>query len=235
MITRFEKHEPLGDGDREALAALPQNVRTLVSGSYIVRDGDHPETCSLLVSGFACRHKTTGEGARQIISIHMRGDFVDLQNIFFDVSDHSVQALSAVELVSVPRSAVRALAMSRPAIARAMWIETLIDASIFREWIVNVGRRDSRTRLAHLLCEFFVRLKMAGLAENRTFSLPLTQEQLADAVGLTPVHVNRVLRAFDEEGLIERDRRSITIVDWDRMREVGDFHERYLHGNAASF
>jgi CRP-like cAMP-binding protein len=121
------------------------------------------------------------------------------------------------------------LALSRPGIARALWIDSLIDASIFREWVVNVGRRDSRARVAHILCEFSLRLEAAGLANNHHYELPMTQEQLADAVGLTSVHVNRVLKQLGEEGLIRRDRRSITIEDWERMRAAGDFNERYLH------
>jgi CRP-like cAMP-binding protein len=110
----------------------------------------------------------------------------------------------------------------------------LIDASIFREWVVNVGRRDSRARVAHLLCEFSLRLEAAGLARNHRYELPMTQEQLADAVGLTAVHVNRVLKQLGEDGLITRDRRTITIEDWQRLRDVGDFNERYLHHDALA-
>jgi CRP-like cAMP-binding protein len=113
-----------------------------------------------------------------------------------------------------------------------LWIDTLIDASIFREWVVNVGRRNSRARVAHLLCEFSLRMEAAGLASNHHYELPMTQEQLADAVGLTSVHVNRVLKQLGEEGLISRDRRSIVIEDWKRLRETGDFNERYLHHDA---
>ena len=118
------------------------------------------------------------------------------------------------------------------AVGRALWIDTLIDSSIFREWVVNVGRRDSRARVAHIWCEFSLRLEAAGLAKDHVYELPMTQEQLADAVGLTSVHVNRVLRQLRDDGLIDRDRRTIRIVDWKRMREVGDFNERYLHHDA---
>ena len=229
MIRRLARLAPLAHEDREALLALPFHVRTCPPGHYLVRDGDKPDSCCLLLGGFAYRHKITGEGARQIISIHMASEFVDLQNIFLDLSDHSVQCLTEAEVAFIPRAAIREIALSSPAIGRALWIETLIDASIFREWVVNVGRRDSRSRVAHLLCEFSLRLAAAGLASGHCYELPMTQEQIADTVGLTPVHVNRVLRQLGEEGLIERDRRSIRIVDWRRMREAGDFNERYLH------
>ena len=143
-------------------------------------------------------------------------------------ADHSVQTLTQVEVAVLPQQALRDLAFSRPAIARALWIDTLVDASIFREWVVNVGRRDSRARVAHLLCEFSLRLERAGLAHNHCYDLPMTQEQLADAVGLTSVHVNRVLRQLAEEQLIVRERRSVRIRDWQQMRAAGDFNERYL-------
>ncbi|HEX2764146.1 MAG TPA: Crp/Fnr family transcriptional regulator [Allosphingosinicella sp.] len=130
---------------------------------------------------------------------------------------------------------LQSLALARPGVARALWIDTLIDSSIFREWVVNVGRRDTRARIAHLLCEFALRLQAVGIGDGRRYELPMTQEQLADAVGLTSVHVNRVLRQLGEEGLISRDRRTLVLEDWQRLRQVGDFNERYLHhdlGNA---
>ena len=232
MVQRLERRSPLTREDREALLGLSHNVRKLAASAHIVRDGDAPDFCTLLLSGFAYRYKLTGEGGRQIISLHCAGEFLDLQNSFLGLADHSVQMLTEGELALMPIGVLQELALTRPAIGRALWIDTLIDASIFREWVVNVGRRDSRARVAHLLCEFSLRLEAAGLASNHQYELPMTQEQLADAVGLTSVHVNRVLKQLGEEGLIERDRRSIVIVDWKRMREAGDFNERYLHHDA---
>ena len=122
-----------------------------------------------------------------------------------------------------------ALAADRSAIRKVMWVETLLDASIFREWVVNVGRRDSRTRVAHLLCEMFLRLKNIGAEHRGMLDFPLTQEQLADATGLTPVHTNRTLQLLRKDGLIQFSGRSLTVLDWDRLREVADFDELYLH------
>jgi CRP-like cAMP-binding protein len=232
MARRLERRSPLDPADRAALLALPHTLRKLPANAHIVRDGDAPEYCSLLLSGFAYRYKLTGEGGRQIISIHVAGEFLDLQNSFLGVADHSVQMLTEGELAFIPPGVLEELVLTRPALGRALWIDSLIDASIFREWVVNVGRRDSRARVAHLLCEFSLRLEAAGLASNHCYELPMTQEQLADAVGLTSVHVNRVLKQLGEEGLITRDRRSIVIEDWKRIREVGDFNERYLHHDA---
>jgi CRP-like cAMP-binding protein len=234
MVRRLERRSPLGQADREALLSLPHTLRKLAAGAHVVRDGEPAELCCLLLSGFAYRYKITGEGGRQIISFHVAAEFLDLQNSFLGIADHSVQMLTDAEIALIPSGTLQKLALTRPALARALWIDTLIDASIFREWVVNVGRRDSRARVAHLLCEFSLRLEAAGLASNHHYQLPMTQEQLADAVGLTSVHVNRVLKQLAEEGLIKRDRRSITIEDWERMRAAGDFNERYLHHDAMN-
>jgi CRP-like cAMP-binding protein len=232
MVRRIERRSPLSPADRQTLMSLPHTVRRLGANAHIIRDGDAPEFCALLLSGFAFRYKLTGEGARQIISLHIAAEFLDLQNSFLGVADNSVQTLTECEVALIPLPVIHDLALSNPAIGRALWIDTLIDASIFREWVVNVGRRDSRARVAHILCEFSLRLEAAGMAQNHRYELPMTQEQLADAVGLTSVHVNRVLRQLAEEGLIERNRRAITIADWGRLRDAGDFNERYLHHDA---
>jgi CRP-like cAMP-binding protein len=233
VIRRLESRAPLTDGDREAIRALPFAYRNLDPASYLVREGEPPEYCSMLLSGFAYRHKVTGSGERQILAVHMPGEFLDLQNSFLGVADHNVQALTRCEVALVPVPALEALASNFPRIGRAMWIDTLVDAAVFREWLVNVGRRDSTSRIAHLLCEYALRLHAAGLAEERRYELPMTQEQLADAVGLTPVHVNRVLKVLGRMTLIKRDKRAIEIVDWDGLRHVGDFNSRYLHFEAG--
>jgi CRP-like cAMP-binding protein len=130
----------------------------------------------------------------------------------------------------IPRDEIVRVASERPAIGKAMWMDTLVDASIFREWIANIGRRDARTRIAHLLCEFGLRLKHAGIGAETGYQLPMTQEQLGDATGLTSVHVNRTIKALEAEGLIDRvNPRSITIADWKKLAHAGDFDSAYLH------
>jgi len=145
------------------------------------------------------------------------------------MADHSVQSLNGSEAAIIPRRALLDLQDSSPTIRTAMWVETLIDSSIFREWVVNVGRRDSKARIAHLLCELAIRLENIGHGQGGTFEFPLTQEQLADCTGLTPVHTNRTLQALRKQGLIELTGRSLKILDWDGLREAGDFDELYLH------
>jgi CRP-like cAMP-binding protein len=229
LIRKLEGHSPLSDADREAILALPFRTASMEAGSYIVREGDRPQSCCVLLSGFAYRSKSAGESGRQICSIHVRGDFVDLQNSLIAVADHDVQTLTDAGMAFIPRQAILDLAAARPAVAQALWLDTLIDAAIFREWIANVGRRDARTRIAHLLCELAARQREAGLSVQLEFELPMTQHQLADATGLTPVHVNRVLQALGADGLISRDKRRVVVNDWERLCEAGDFDPTYLH------
>lgn len=229
LVRNLASHAPLDEGDCDALRDLPYTLRTFEPASYLVREGDPPLSCAVLISGFAYRQKLTGDGARQILSIHIPGEPLDFQNTYLREADHSVQMLSRGELAFIPCEALHELARARPAVAHAILIYSLIEASIVREWVLNVGRRNARARLAHVLCEFAIRLEAAGLADGGGCELPMTQEQLADAIGLTPVHVNRTLKTLESEGLISRDRRHVSFPDWNGLREAGDFNQRYLH------
>jgi CRP-like cAMP-binding protein len=229
LVQRLSLHAPLGVEDRAALLALPHNVRNLEPGQYVVREGDKPTHSCLVVSGFALRHKVVGNGGRQIVNVHLSGDMVDLQNSLLSTADHNVQALSKMTAAFIPREAILELAFSRPAVGKALWLETLIEGSISREWVANVGRRDAQTRVAHLLCEFAYRLDAVGLGPECNYELPMTQDQIADTVGLTPVHVNRTLKALDAAGLTKRSKRSVKITDLQRLADVGDFRSTYLH------
>ncbi len=229
LVRNLELRSPLPPEDRQAVLSLPYTLRTLEAATYTVREADAPEHCAVLVSGFAYRQKLTGNGSRQIVALHIPGDALDFQNLFLDVSDHSLQMLTRAEVAFVTMRDLQVLARDRPAVGHAILVKILVEASIFREWVLNVGRRDSRARLAHLLCELGVRLDAEGLAEDYGYELPMTQEQLADALGLTPVHVNRTLKVLEAEGLIVRSKRSVGFPDWKRLRLVGDFNQRYLH------
>jgi len=235
MVRKLGLWTELGAPDRDEIFSLPCQQRHLEAGQYLVWDGDTPQHSCLLISGFAFRHKSAGNGGRQIMSIHMKGDLIDLQNSLLGVADHNVQMLTAGEVALIPVQAVRDLAFRRPTIGMAMWYETLVEGSIFREWVLNIGRRDARTRIAHLLCEFALRLEVAELGQAASYELPITQEQLADAVALTPVHVNRTLKRLADDGLISRTKRIITIVDWKELVKVADFQPRDLHLDRQNF
>jgi CRP-like cAMP-binding protein len=234
MLRKLRLWAKLDAADEQALLDLPCEVATIGKQRTLIHERDVVSHCWLLLSGFCARYKIVGDGGRQIISIHMLGDMVDLQNALLGVADHGVQALTDCEMAKIPIDAIRNLTDSRPKIKDALWYDTLVDGSIFREWVANVGRRDSKTRLAHLLCEFALKLDAIGLGEKLNYELPMTQEQLADATGLTSVHVNRMLQALVGEGLIERvTSRSVTIGDWQRLAAAGDFDRSYLHLDAG--
>jgi CRP-like cAMP-binding protein len=229
LVRRWSSYTELSDEDRNAIQRLPFAERIAPRESYLVREGEPTTSCMVLLKGFAYRQKLVTDGARQIISFHIPGEFIDLQNAILDVSDHNVQALTRTQLAVVPKPALLEIMAARPAVRRAIWLETLIDASIFREWVVNVGRRDARTRIAHLLCELVLRLRRSGEAERSVWEFPITQEQIADATGLTPVHTNRTLQSLRRDGLITLANGELSVLDWEKLAETGDFNERYLH------
>jgi CRP-like cAMP-binding protein len=230
LLNKLTYRVDLDAGDRQALLALPFNVKSMERSHFVVRERELATQSCVMLSGYSIRSKLTATGMRQIVAIHMKGEVVDLQNSMLKVADHSVQMLTPGKVAMIPREAIIQLTLDRPKIGHAMWIDTLVDGSIFREWITNVGRRNARTRIAHLLCEFSLRLKLAGLGYDNNYELPMTQEQLADATGLTPVHVNRTIRVLEAEGLIERSTpRAIHIGDWRKLADAGDFDSNYLH------
>ena len=230
MVRKLEYHGAFSNADRAALLALPFTLKTVERQHFVVREREIMTHSSVLLNGVAVRSKIVATGHRQIMSIHIRGETVDLQNSLLHIADHSVEMITSGRIALIPQESIARIAFDRPAVGRAMWRDTLVDASIFREWLTNVGRRDARTRIAHLLCEFSLRLKVAGLAEPTGYELPMTQEQLADATGLTAVHVNRTIKALERDGLIDRlHPRSIHIGDWRKLAEAGDFDSGYLH------
>ena len=230
LLHKLSYWRKFDEADRRAILNLPHVVKSLEHNHYIVREFDRAESACVLLSGFAIRHKIVASGHRQIVAIHMKGEFVDLQNSMLGFADHSVQMLTPGKVAMIPRQEIERIAFELPQVGRAMWTDSLVDGSMFREWVANIGRRDARTRIAHLLCEFSLRLKVAGLGEHSNYEMPLTQEQLADATGLTSVHVNRTLKQLQRDGVIDRSSpRSIVIGDWKKLANTGDFNSAYLH------
>jgi CRP-like cAMP-binding protein len=230
LVGKLAYRVKLDEADRAAILALPFKTKMIERNHFVAREREKATHSCLMLSGYSIRTKIVGTGERQIVAIHMKGDIVDLQNSLLEIADHSVQMLTASKAALIPRDEIIKLMYKRPKVGLAMWMDTLVDASIFREWIANVGRRDARTRIAHLLCEFSLRLKVAGLGADGVYELPMTQEQIGDATGLTSVHVNRTIKALEAEGLINRATpRSIHIGDWRKLAETGDFDSSYLH------
>ena len=231
LIAKMESRAPLDEEDRTAIRELTCTSRIIATQSYLTREGERPLHCAFLVDGFAYRHKLTSDGARQIVGIMMPGDFTDLQQLFLIEADHNVQALTRLEIADIAIPQLQALVLTRPNISRALWVDALVEGSMTREAVLNIGRRDGAARIAHLLCEFETRLAAAGLAD-RGYELPMSQEQIGDATGMTSVHVNRTVKQLEKEGLIARsgrNNRSLRITDWRGLQVRADFNPRYLH------
>ena len=229
LISKLDARSALSAEDKAALVELSFSVRTVSASTYLLREGQSPIRCGLLVEGYAYRQKLTPDGNREIVCLLLPGDLIDLQNIFLHQSDHDVQALTRVTVAEFNVQSLRTLVLSRPAIGRAMWVVTLIEAAIYREWLLNIGRRPAAVRLAHLLCELHIRLQGESSQRMPGFDLLMTQEQIGDALGLTAVHVNRVLKGLERDGLITRSGRRIEVVDWEALKGSAHFNERYLH------
>lgn len=235
MLRKLRLWARLSPSDEQALLCLPHQVVTVERSRTLVADGDVISHCCLILSGFCVRYKIVGDGGRQILSIHMVGDLIDLQNALLGVADHGIQTLTDCQVARIPIEAIRQLTDAHARVKDALWYDTLVDGSIHREWVANVGRRKGRTRIAHLLCEFALKLEAINAGDQLDYELPMTQEQLADATGLTPVHVNRMLQSLAKDGLIERvTPRSVVIGDWKRLAAAGDFDRAYLHLDAAA-
>jgi CRP-like cAMP-binding protein len=229
IFSRLARGSALRDEDRAAFLRLPFRLEILPSHKMIVREGEEVHFCCMLLAGFVARHKMEHTGKRQIVSFHQAGDIVDLQHLFFSKADHSIEAITSATVAWVADEAFRTLLRERPLLAEAVWRDAMVDASIFREWVLNIGRRDAKSRIAHMLCEVAKRAEAAGLGSSQGFELPLTQEEIADATGLTGVHVNRMIRDLLNDGAIARHGRTYVIADWERMCEIADFEDSYLH------
>lgn len=229
MLRKLQQWRTFDQAEQEAVLALPHKIERAERARHIVGEGERPSYSCLMLDGFAYRYKTLADGGRSISAIQMKGDLVDLQNSLLHLADHSVQTLTDCTVAFIHRDAIMKLAGTFPTIGYALWYDTLVDGSIFREWIANVARRTARARIAHLLCEFGVRLEAAGLGDKLRFELPMTQEQLADCTGLTSVHVNRTLKALEASGDVTRSKRHVAIADWSKISRTADFGSAYLH------
>ena len=232
LTRKLSRLAALNAEDLACLAALPTEVEGAPRFRQLVREGDVPARCCLLVTGYAARYKLTASGVRQIVSFHIAGDLLDVQHLLLAQADHSVETVTPATIAWIPKPDLLRAARERPSIGTALWRDCLIDASVFREWTLNVGRRDARSRVAHMLCEFIARCEAAGLGRRECFELPMTQSQIGDATGLTSVHVNRTLKALDADGALMRTRNQFRVLDWDRLCSIADFDAAYLHAAA---
>ena len=214
--------------EQEAVLALPATPRRVEAHRDIVRAGETVEQACLVADGLVARFAQMEDGQRQLVSLHLPGDMPDLHSLVLPAAPAPLVALAPTTLFHIPHSALRDLTVRYPAIAAAFWRECVVDSDIIAQWLVSVGRRDARGRLAHLLCEMAVRSHQLDRFADGAFLFPITQEQMADALGLTPVHVNRTLRALREEKLVRASRGEIVILDWEGLVFAAGFDPAYL-------
>lgn len=231
LLTRkLEAFAALPEADRRLLDEVVRGAREVGAREDIIHEGDDPTDVHLVLEGFACRYKLLEDGRRQIMAYLVPGDFCDLHVFILKSMDHSIAALSPCRVVDIPRR--RVLEMTeRPALARALWWCSLVDEATLREWLVNVGGRSAEHRVAHLLCELLLRLETVGLTNGGSYELPLTQAEIADTMGLSHVHVNRVLQRLRAEGLITLKDKQLVILDVPKLKAFSGFNPNYLHLN----
>ena len=215
--------------ERAALIALPMQEAQFDAYQDIVREGDRPSRCFAVLDGFVSTYKTTLAGKRQVAAFHVPGDVPDIQSLHLKVLDNSISSVGPCRLGFVQHDALRALFRAHPRIGEAFWRITLIDAALYRERLLNIGRREAYSRMAHLFCELITRLNAVGLALDRACALPMTQSELGDALGITSVHVNRTLNDLRDAGLVTVRSRRLKVLDWEGLTAVAEFNPTYLH------
>jgi CRP-like cAMP-binding protein len=231
LIHKLERLAVPTQAEKQALEGAVARTRDLPPGVDLIQAGVRPTECTLLLEGWACRYKLLPKGKRQITGFVIPGDLCDLDGLVMGSMDHSVSTLTAAKVALIPRELLVDLMDRHPALARALWQETLAEAAIAREWVVNVGARTAYERIAHVLCEMGLRLQAAGLGDRSRFEFPVTQVDLGDATGMTNIHVNRTLQEMRSDGLLTWTGSEVVIPDWERLRMAGTFSADYLFIN----
>jgi CRP-like cAMP-binding protein len=223
MIRKLRLHSELPTEDADALRSIIAPVKNFSEASFIFREGDLSTRCCVILSGFAYRAKVSEEGKRQILAFHIAGDLPDLHGLPLKRMDHDLVTLSEAQVGFIDHDALELVLEARPVLARALWRESLVDAALFRQWIVNLGTRSASGRLAYLITELRQRLGAMGVVVNEQFEFPITQSKLADAIGVSVVHVNRILQSFRTQGILDVRRRIVTLGDFEKIVQLGGF------------
>jgi CRP-like cAMP-binding protein len=228
LTQKLENFAPLSSDDRRFLAEIARPGRSVAARTDIIREGERPDNVRLVLEGFACRYKILPAGKRHIMAYLVPGDLCDIHVFILKEMDHSIGTLSACRVVDIPRPRILEM-LERPAIARALWWSALVDEATLRELLVNIGRRTAEQRLGHLLCELLMRLQTVGLTNGNSYELPLTQSDVAETMGLSFVHVNRVFQRLRASGLITLRSKRLVITDTEALKAFSEFNPNYLH------
>jgi CRP-like cAMP-binding protein len=229
LLSKIRLRDDIDAREEEALRGIVGEPIDMPAGYTFVHRGEELGYSTLLLDGMMARYKDLSEGQRQITHVHVAGDFADLHSFTLKHLDHSVMTLTPCRIVRAGHDKLHAITETMPHLTRVLWFSTTLDACIHREWEVSLGRRTAVQRTAHLLCELQVRLAVVGLADERGFALPITQAVLAECVGLTSVHVNRVLKELRERGLVQLRSGRASIDDLPGLRRIAEFDPSYLY------
>ena len=221
--------DTLSDAERRTILDAAGQRRSFAPGEDIVDQGDRPSSSTLLTRGMTARYSTVEDGGRQITGLHLAGDFVDLHSFPLKLMDHAVTAIGPVEVVSFPHARLVEITERHPHLTRVLWMLTLLDGAIHRQWMVAKGRLTADEQMAHLFCEQFVRARTAGLAAGESYPFPLTQAEFGDALGLSQVHTNRTLQRLRRSGALDWEGGVVTIHNWPLLMELAQFDPTYLH------
>ncbi|SOB87773.1 cAMP-binding domain of CRP or a regulatory subunit of cAMP-dependent protein kinases [Sphingomonas guangdongensis] len=229
LFLRGRRRQQLSGEEQRALEDAISDVKRVPARTLLVRANDQLQQSMLLLSGFACRYMDDRTGQRQLLSVHVPGDFLDLHGFPLVRLDHDIATLTAVEIATVPHARLMQLVQRFPHLARLLWFSTLLDAAMHREWIFRLGRLDAAGRVAHLLCETHERLRAVGMAADDSFDFPLTQQDIGEACGLTSVHANRTVARLRTEGLATVARRKVQVHDQAQLLRLAEFAPDYLY------
>ena len=229
LVIAFSRRDRLSEDEEEILEGLPRRQKDYKTGSDIIAEGSRPQESCLVLEGFTARAQHLSSGKRQLMAIHIAGDFVDLHAFLLKQMDHGVVALSPCSVVFIPHSSLRTVTETRPHLARMFWLSTVVDAAIQRAWITCLGRRSAIQHLAHLICELYLRLEVVGRAGNGRFEFPITQSELGDLLGLSNVHVNRILQELRATGIIRWRGSTVHIDNFAELIAFAEFDPLYLN------
>lgn len=229
FIAKLRARDDVSVAEEATLRAAVSRTKAFAADVTVIESGQELTESWLLTSGFAARFKDLRDGSRQILELNVPGDFIDLHGFLLKTIDHSVGTLTPCTFAMVPHDTVKRISEEMPHLSRLLWLQTVLDAAIHREWVMSLGQRPANGRLALLFLELNIRLGLVGLARENRFDLPLTQEELGEITGLTPVHINRTLKALREDGLVIVKSGKVEILDLAGLQRQAEFDPTYLN------
>ena len=228
FLARLLSRSSLSGDEQAAIRNLRGHAVQVAAHRDIIGPGDTTISACLVMDGLVARFDQMADGLRQFTALYIAGDMCDLHSVVSPTAGWGLQAIASTTILRVPHTDLRELTVRHPAIAFAFWRDAVVDASVLAKWVSNVGRRDARSRLAHLFCELGFRMEAAGLGSRTDFPLPMTQTHLADALGLTPVHVNRTIQTMRRDGLVATENRRVRIERWSELAHIAEFDPQFL-------